>query len=59
MARAQSSDRNLGDPVICGKSEEAIVAGKRLTPVERRASTCAKLSEKRRELIDENIYDRK
>ena len=59
MARAHSSDRNLGDPAVCGKSEEAIVALKRLIPVEPRASTCAMLSEKRRELIDENIYDRK
>lgn len=43
----------------CGKSEEAIVAVKRLIPVERSASTCVMLSEKRRELIDENIYNRK
>jgi len=43
----------------CGKSEEAIVAVKRLTPVEQRASACVRLSKKRRELIDGNIYDRK
>jgi len=44
---------------VCGKSEEAIVAVKRLIPVEPRASTCAMLSEKRRDLVDGNIYDRK